>query len=340
VIGGKDVTLRTTAIIAGVLGLLMWLTGLIADSAKADREVVATASPDTAILVIGPDVLALPGLERIAVTADGPIIAHTARPLDADAWLAGRKATQVTGFKTWETLATAELAKVVVPSPSAPASEGATPSASAQASPTATAQASPTATATPEPTASAQPGEQDDDAAPTEAEIAALYGAGDIWRHDFKGTNRLAMTGDAVAPGETIIVYSADGEPLRSVEFHATRAVNDGWIAPMLWIGVALAILGALAALSAVVDTRPMQARIEGWLSKRQAKAAGTPHPGSRRERRLAGATLPPVDLSDDPDPVAEYLEAKGAPSGTQTLASSGSPDVPTVGSPKEGGAS
>lgn len=297
-------TLRTTAIIAGVLGLLMWVAGLFSNAVRADREVVATATPDTAIVVVGPEVLALPGIERIVVVGSGGVQAHTARPLDLDAWLLGRKATGVDGFLNWDKLATTPLAKTVVPSPSASPSAGDGQGATGTSpSPSAATQAS----ATPSP--SAQPSEEP--APPTEADIVASYGAGDVWRHDWRGVDRLAVTGTMVAPGESLVFFSEDGSPLHRVDFYANRPVNDGWISPLIWIGAGLALLGALAALSAVVDTRPLQAKVEKWLTARQRKNNDGPRPGSRRERRLAGATLPPVELTPEPDPVAEHIAAQ-----------------------------
>ena len=67
----------------------------------------------------------------------------------------------------------------------------------------------------------------------------------------------------AVSPGEYLVVNSADGSNLESIEISAQREVNDGWISPLIWIGLALAILGVIAVLSAIVDVRPLQERVE-----------------------------------------------------------------------------
>ena len=80
----------------------------------------------------------------------------------------------------------------------------------------------------------------------------------------------------------------------------AQRQVNDAWISPLIWLGTVLAILGALAAVSALIDVRPVQERVESWTTKRSRVAVGEqPKPGSRRERRLAGSTLPDVEVDE-----------------------------------------
>ncbi len=101
-----------------------------------------------------------------------------------------------------------------------------------------------------------------------------------------------------------------------SIEISAEREVNDGWISPLIWIGLALAVLGVIAVLSAIIDIRPLQERVESWTTKRSRLAAdGSPRPGSRRERRLAGSTLPEVDLDQtevDLDQTEADLDQRG----------------------------
>ncbi len=278
-------TLRTTAVIAGVLGLLMLIAGLIANATRADREVMTQATLDTPVVVLGPDVLALPGIERIAVTGDGPLAANTARPVDADAWLKNFTATYVLGYDSWESLDTRTAARVVVEAPS----EDASPSPEA------------TDEATDETAASASPSSE-----PSSVPEPVDYGSTDVWRATWNGEDRVAVTGSRLAAGETLVIYSVAGDNLGSVEFYAERNVNDGWISPLIWIGAALAIVGAFAFASGIVDVRPLQARVEGWRRARGGAVAEQPKPGSRRERRLAGSTLPEVSLDEPRDEAFE----------------------------------
>lgn len=276
-------TLRTTAIIAGVLGLLMLIAGLVANNVRPDREVVTKASIDTPVLVVGPEVIALEGLDRIAVNAKGGIEAHTARAIDASTWLKSHSATYVTGYAGWDGLATRTESGVV------PASPSPSPSPSVSASPKAT----PTPAPSPAPSASATP-------QPGDPAATADYGSTDDWRSSWRGVNRVSLAAGAVAPGEVLVVYSDDGSNLGSLEFSAIRQVNDGWISPLIWIGGVLALLGAAAALSGLIDARPVQERAESWLRGRSKIGDGdSVRPGSRRERRLAGSALPEVLLDE-----------------------------------------
>ncbi|WP_291382756.1 hypothetical protein [Demequina sp.] len=274
-------TLRTTAIIAGALGLLMLISGLIAQAARPAHAVVTEATLATPVVVLGPEVLALPELHRLAVTADGGVDAHTARPVDAEAWLVHHSATYITGYASWEEFTTRTASRIVA--------DAATPS------PGGTADAAPAAAATPSPSpdpAEAVPGEESVD-----------YGSGDIWRHTWTGEGRVSLAVAAISPGEYLVVNSTDGADLGTIEVSADRQVNDAWISPLIWIGIALAVLGLLAVLSAIVDVRPLQERVEAWTTKRSRIATGEdPKAGSRRERRLAGSTLPDVDLEQKGD--------------------------------------
>ena len=272
-------TLRTTAIIAGVLGLLMLIAGLVANGARPDPQVVTKASVNTPVVVVGPEVIALQGLEQIAVNAKGGIEAHTARAADAASWLKRHSATYVTGYAGWDGLATRTESRVVPPSPSP--------------SPNASPAASPATSPSPAPTASAT-------AQPSDTKVSADYGSTDDWRSSWRGVNRVSLAAGSVAPGEVLVVYTADGSNVGSLEFSAVRQVNDGWINPLIWIGGVLALLGAVAALSGLIDTRPVQERAESWLRGR-SKIGGerSVRPGSRRERRLAGSSLPDVVLDE-----------------------------------------
>lgn len=307
-------TLRTTSIIAGVLGLLMLIAGLFANNARPDRGVVTTETMDTPVVVLGPDVVSLQGLERISVNASGDIQAHTARAVDAEAWLKEYSATYVTGYEGWDALSTRTATRVVLPSvePS--------PSPSASASPAA---AATTATPAPTPTPSPAPAE-DTDLQADEAEAAMDFGSTDSWRSSWRGTDRVSLAVGSLPPGEVFVAYASDGSNLQSVEFSAIRQVNDGWIDPLLWIGGLLTALGVMAALSGLIDTRPVQERAESWLrSRSRAGTDGAVRPGSRRERRLAGSTLsdpvldnkvslaPSVTVADEADEADEAAAAE-----------------------------
>ena len=137
----------------------------------------------------------------------------------------------------------------------------------------------------------------------------------------------------AVAPGEVLVVYAEDGSNLDSVEFKASRQVNDGWINPLIWIGAVLALLGVVAVLSGLIDTRPVQERAESWLRGRSKRGDEKEiRPGSRRERRLAGSSLPDVVLDDRevPGPIHEG----------PVVASETDADAPAKPTTEEGGAS
>ncbi len=276
----------------------MLIAGLIASDARPDRAVVTTESIDTPVVVLGPDVISLEGLERISVNAKGGVEAHTARVIDAEAWLKHYSATYVTGYEGWDALATRTATRVVLPSPEP------SPSPSASASPAAPV---PTPAASPSPEPTASPEAQAD-----EAEVVADYGSTDSWRSSWRGSDRISLAARAVAPGEVLVAYAADGSNLQSIEFSAVRQVNDGWIDPLIWIGGLLTVMGLVAALSGLIDTRPAQERAESWLRARsRASADGAVRSGSRRERRLAGSTLPDTMLEDheSPDPSATVLD-------------------------------
>lgn len=287
-------TLRTTAIIAGVLGLVMFLTGWVASAVRDDREVVTQQSLDTPVVVLGPEVLALPGIERIAINGAGALDANTARPVDAEAWLKRHSATYVLGYVDWDELATRTGTRITTPSvaPSPSPDPSGAPTDDAAAADATTEDAA---------TDAAGDGEASPSPAPSADETEQLYdyGSNDLWRHSWRGESRVVVTGATVAAGETLVVFDETGDNLESVEFYAVRDVNDEWISPMMWVGGALALLGVVAALSGLVDIRPIQARVETWQRKRSGVAANPPRPGSRRERRLAGSTLPEVLLDE-----------------------------------------
>lgn len=304
-------TLRTTAIIAGVLGLLMLIAGLFANQARPDPQVVTTSQVETPVVVFDPEVIALEGLEMIEVNAKGDMEAHTARAGDAEEWLKHYSATYVTGYEGWDSLDTRTASRIVADSPQPSPS----PSPSAEA---ATAAASPS----PEPV-------EDAAAQPIDKEMAAGYGSKDVWRSSWTGYNRLSLNVAEIAPGEVLVVFASDGSNAEDVQLTSVRQVNDGWIDPLIWIGGVLTVLGLVAALSGLIDTRPAQERAESWLRTRsRGGAEGGVRPGSRRERRLAGSTLPATSLDDtEPtnSPGGVSLDVAGA---TETVVTA--PVVPT----------
>lgn len=274
-------TLRTTAIIAGALGLLMVVAGLIAQAVRPAHAVVTEETLATPVVVLGPEVLALPEVRRLAVTADGDVEAHTARPVDAEAWLVRHSATYITGYATWEEFTTRTASRIV--------------GDTASSSPEATADATSAADASPSPSPDAS------EVAP--AEESFDDGSDDIWRHTWTGQGRVSLAVASISPGEYLVVTSTDGADLGSLEISADRQVNDAWISPLIWIGIALAVVGLLAVLSAIIDVRPLQERVESWTSRRSRTASGEEaKAGSRRERRLAGSTLPDTHLEHKGD--------------------------------------
>ncbi|MFO7244441.1 MAG: hypothetical protein DIU73_006115, partial [Actinomycetes bacterium] len=60
-------TLRTSALVAGVLGLVLLVVGLIADSRRPDADVVASHRIDTPVAVLAPEIVGYEPLRRIAV---------------------------------------------------------------------------------------------------------------------------------------------------------------------------------------------------------------------------------------------------------------------------------
>jgi hypothetical protein len=152
--------------------------------------------------------------------------------------------------------------------------------------------------------------------------VNADYGSTDDWRSSWRGINRVSLDAGAIAPGEVLVVYAEDGSNVSTVEFSTVRQVNDGWISPLIWIGGFLALLGAVAALSGLIDTRPVQERAESWMRGRSKNGAeNSVRPGSRRERRLAGSSLPDVVLDEreasapgDDGPIAVDEEDDDAP--------------------------
>ncbi len=278
-------SLRTTALVAGVIGMLLLAAGLIADSQRPPTDVTASARIDTAIVVYEPEMIAFAGTSRIGVSGTGELVALTARPVDAAAWLATRSATEVTGLPSWQKLSTDSL-EPPAPSPS--------PSPSASASPEPAADPSPSSSPSPS-------GEEGEQADAEEVNILAETSR-DHWRSERRGDGRLALLAHEVPPGETLVVMSVDGSPLTSTDIRLTRTVDDGWIAPLIWWGAFLTAVGIIGLGLRFIDLRPAHAKREEWLAKRQRAGDDDPYPDpeSRRARRAKGEHLPDATLDDD----------------------------------------
>ncbi len=281
-------TVRTTALIAGVIGVLLLAAGLIADAQRPPREVSAEATLSTSVLVYSPEMIAFAADSTMGVEGDGDLVAVTARPADADAWLAEHEATEVTGLPEWEVLSTEAY------EPQTAASASPSPSASASAEPSdepseeASAEASPSASASP----SAEP------------EVDLLTDTStDHWREQWEGTDRLEIVASEVPAGEVLVVMDRSGDPLASSDVGFVREVNDGWITPLIWWGIVLTAVGVIALILRFVDLRPVQAKYEEWVARRQHTGddEDEARPGSRRARRAAGEHLPEASLDEEP---------------------------------------
>lgn len=290
-------TLRTSALVAGVLGLVLLVVGLIADSRRPDADVVASHRIDTPVAVLAPEIVGYEPLRRIAVEGDGEIVAHTARTADAEAWLATREATEITGLVTWEEVG---VRAYVAPAPAVEPSPSPSPSASPEPSP------APSPSPSPEAEAEGEPEEPVDTSST------------DHWRTTWHGQGRLAVFASAIPAGETFVIHTVNGGPLGTLELYAERDPNDAWITPLIVWGAILLIVGVVGLLYTLIDLRPWQRKGEEWLSRRSAK--GEPKEGSRRARRLAGAQLPDVPLDPAPADAVPADPATADPATTDQI--------------------
>ncbi|WP_144018942.1 hypothetical protein [Demequina sp. NBRC 110056] len=290
-------SLRTTALVAGVIGVLLLAAGLIADAQRPPRDVTPTASVDTAVVVYEPEMIAFAADNRIGFSGDGAIVGLTARPADAEAWLAEHDATYVTGVPDWETLSTDVAEPAPSPSPTVSPSASASPSEPE-----------------PSPSPSASEGESAEEAEPVDL---LAEGSQDHWRQDWRGSGRLSIVASEVPAGEVLVVVSQDGTPLTSADLALTRDVQDGWITPLIWWGAFLTAVGVIALVLRFIDLRPAQAKGEKWIADRQRVGEDDePTPGSRRARRAAGEHLPEATLEDEdsaPAPSAESSPRRAA---------------------------
>ncbi|WP_156165199.1 hypothetical protein [Demequina silvatica] len=296
-------TLRTTALIAGALGLLLLIGGLIADAMRPAAFGTPSAAVDTPVLIIGPEMVAMAPGGTLTIEGDGEIVAYAGRTADAEEWAASRDATRLTGVPTWDDLSTEAVEATASPEPTA----SATPASSADASGEPTADASPAAAASATPSASATP----DAAASSTPEIA------DIWRDSWEGDGTLTLEADSLPVGLTIVAESADGAPLTGVAMKIDRVVNDGWVTPLKWWGGVLAVVGLIALVSLLVDHRGAGSKVETAVAGR--KPAAPASPGGRRERReamTASGGIPIVDGEIDPATGELPVQGDDAPAG------------------------
>ncbi|WP_152649223.1 hypothetical protein [Demequina flava] len=315
-------TLRTAALAAGVLGVLLLIAGLIADAQRPPRDVLATADVDTPVVVYSPAMVEFAAQSRLGVTGEGDIVALTARPADADAWLAEHEATEVTGLPQWETLSTTAY-EAVEPEPTA--SPSASPSASASASE--------------EPSPSPSPSGDDEAAEDAEPVDILAETSADHWREQWNGVDRVAVSAADVPVGETLIIASRDGSPLTQTDMRLSREVNDGWITPLIWWGAGLTLVGLIALIFRFIDTRPVQAKLEARRASRGADADETSEPGSRRARRENGELLPDASLDEEPASPSSATSTESAKS-TDSAASAETPPSPERSPEDEGGRS
>lgn len=294
-------SLRTTGLIAGVIGVILLIVGFIANSVRPPEAVVAHAEIDTPVVVYDPDFVTIAPDGQISVEGSGEIVAYTARPVDADAWLGEASYSLVTGLPDWEILSTRSVERVVAsPSPSP------SPSPSASASPSAA-------------------------AAPVEGFIAADGRSSDLWRDIWTGTDRVDIPVASIPAGLTLVVMSADNSALTGTELSLTRTINDDWIAPLLWWGAALVLAGLIALVLLFIDLRPAQSRGESWMAARKAGAGSKP--GSRRSRRAEGATIPQASLDEPPEgtdtPQIKAEDSTAPEFGPEDAQASGGHDAP-----------
>ncbi|MCR6712821.1 MAG: hypothetical protein NVV57_09040 [Demequina sp.] len=283
-------TLRTAGLIAGVLGVILLVVGVIANQVKPAAIGSPSASLDTTVLVVPPEVLAISPDAVLTVATSGAYATHTARTQDVDAWTEGRGAITLTGISDWESLTYDDAPAAVVPSvspiPSASASASNSPSSSPSASPSASPTASVSPSASPSPSVGPTP-----------------LGSQDIWRETAQSDATYTIETAKVPAGLTLVVEALGDTKLTNASITIPRTIDDDWITQILWWGAALAILGLIALIALFIDVRPAQTKGEEWLAHRSGIGSGKeePRPGSRRARRQAGAAIPVVEIPAEP---------------------------------------
>ncbi|WP_296667833.1 hypothetical protein, partial [Demequina sp.] len=190
-------TLRTTALIAGALGLLLLIGGLIADAMRPASFGTPRAAVDTAVVLVGPDMVATAPGGSVTFEGTGDVVAYVGRTEDVEAWASSRDVTVVTGIPDWEQLSVTRD-DAMQPEASASPSASASPAASTSPSPS----ASPAESASPSPSA--------------EPEVAPQIA--DIWRQTWDSNGSLELETVEISPGLTLVAESVDGSPLVAVQ--------------------------------------------------------------------------------------------------------------------------
>ncbi|WP_084124010.1 hypothetical protein [Demequina sp. NBRC 110054] len=327
--------LRTTALIAGLLGVVALVVGLVAQSQRPESTVTVPATVDTAAVIVPADMLAFAEGGRYAVDGEGTLLAFSALPVDLEAWASDKVVTYVEGMPTWDGLTATVADMSPAPSASPSASEESDGDAKddeatedEKTDEKATDKDTTDDAATADEAADGDAANADDeaaDASPSASSAAdepqyesLLQGSTDLWRDSWTGTDRLSVGAADVEVGLDLVFVSEDGSPLTSVDLKLSREVNDAWITPLIVWGGILTGVGFLALLLLVFDVRPVQARAEEWIAHRQRIGAGDegPKPGSRRARRLEGAAIPAAEITpeEQPEIVSAGQTAPGEP--------------------------
>lgn len=263
---------RTSVLAAGAVGVVALVVGLVANSNRLDPVATASAQIDSAIVVVGPQMLAIDPEARFSASASGSVHAYAAREADVQAWLGTTDATYVTSVLTWDELETRRVEQVQAsptPSPSPSASPSATPSPTPSPSPTGEAEGT-------------EPAAGDD-----QPEVWDT--SSDMWRQTWTGHERVSIEAQAVEPGLVVMFVSADGTPLTGVDMRLDRPTNDAWITPVTFAGLVLTIVGLLTLATLAVSA--------SWLRDARTRVVavpwlGTALTGTRRWVSASGARV------------------------------------------------
>ncbi len=96
--------LKVGGLVLLVLGIVAGAAGGVGLYVKPEAHVVVPADLSASVLVIPPEVVALAGDHTFRVEGSGFVDVRTARPTDAEAWLAYMDAELLNGIDTWEQL--------------------------------------------------------------------------------------------------------------------------------------------------------------------------------------------------------------------------------------------
>ena len=94
--------LRTGGWVLAVAGALAAGAGALGIALTPESVVAVSATLDTRVLAIPPEVLALRGVESIEVTGPESMAVWAARPGDVTGWLEGRETVTLRGLASWE----------------------------------------------------------------------------------------------------------------------------------------------------------------------------------------------------------------------------------------------